>query len=356
MNEKDKCFFSLVPKICLFVILTIFLVGASGCIEQASKNEVNETVNLVDSADRNLTIKQPVERIVTLTSDSAEAVRALDSGDKVVGVTKYMKGTDLWGNISDQPAVGSCFSPNYEKIAELNPDLVITYSKWAEDLENKLRPFNITVLRLDFYKMDSIETELQKLGKVLGKSERSEELLDFYEIQKNKIKSNLSELPEEDKLDVYIEGHEPYSTASKGSGWHQVLGLVGADNIAEGLNATYPDVSSEWVLENNPDVIVKVVTGDAFGYNVDNSTKASEIYDKMVSRKGLSEVDAVKEGKVILISEDVLSAMRHPVGAIYLAKGLYSEKLKDFEPGEVHETYLEEFQNIRYDGNWFYRK
>ncbi|OKY77470.1 MAG: ABC-type Fe(3+)-hydroxamate transport system periplasmic component [Candidatus Methanohalarchaeum thermophilum] len=356
MNKKGIGFLGLASRICLLVILVTFLVGASGCMEQPGDNDVDGTVNLVDSAGRNLTIEQPVERIVTLTSDSAEAVRALDSGGKIVGVTKYMKGTDFWGNISDQPAVGSCFSPNYEKIAELDPDLVITYSKWAEDLEDKLRPFNITVVRLDFYKMDSVDTELQKLGKVLDKRERAEELLDFYETQKNKIKSNLSELPEEQRLDVYIEGHEPYSTASRESGWHQVLELVGADNIAEDLNATYPDVSSEWVLENNPDVIVKVVTGDAFGYNIDNSTRASEIYGEIVNREGLSEVDAVKDGKVILISEDVLSAMRHPVGATYLAKGLYPEKLKDLEPGEIHETYLEEFQNIRYDGNWFYRK
>ena len=47
-------------------------------------------ITIVDSAGNTIVIEEPVERIVTLTTDAAEVIRAIGAADKVVGVSKYV--------------------------------------------------------------------------------------------------------------------------------------------------------------------------------------------------------------------------------------------------------------------------
>ncbi|MDQ1282321.1 MAG: iron complex transport system substrate-binding protein, partial [Euryarchaeota archaeon] len=44
-------------------------------------------MTFTDSADREVTLQMPVERIIVLSTDAAEAVELLGAGDMIVGVT-----------------------------------------------------------------------------------------------------------------------------------------------------------------------------------------------------------------------------------------------------------------------------
>lgn len=341
------------------IVILFLLAGAVftlGCTQPGGMDEKASMVTITDSAGRKVTIDQPVERIVTLSSDSAEAVRALGAGDRIVGISKYMKDDPYWGEIGEKQVVGSCFSPNYEKMAELNPDVVITYTKWSEDLQEKLKPFNITVVRLDFYKSRTLCSEIEKLGVVLGREEQAHELIDFYDENDNRITRKVQEIPSEDRVRVYVEGYQAYDSAGEGSGWHQQVTLAGGRNIAADLGGAYPEVSAEWVVEQNPDVIVKAVSGsgDAFGYTVNETNKARAIKEEIAGRPGWSTIKAVRDDRIYLVSGDVFSGLRYPVGTAYLAKQFYPQKFQDLNPREVHREYLERFQGVECKGLWYY--
>ena len=47
-------------------------------------------ITIVDSADRIVTVKKPVERIIVRWSYGAEAVQLLGANDKIVGVSEYV--------------------------------------------------------------------------------------------------------------------------------------------------------------------------------------------------------------------------------------------------------------------------
>lgn len=347
----------------------IFLVsGAASDINQLG-NQVNELqkevgavakkpekVTIKDSAGRVVTVSQPVERIVSLNSDSAEAIRMLNAENRIVGITKYIKNENYWGKIVKKPVVGGCFSPNYEKIADLNPDVVISYAKWAEDLEEKLAPFGIKVIRLDFYKSKTVKEEILELGKILGKKKRAREFVGWLNEHEKQVKEKVKEIKPKTKVRAYIEGYRKWESSGPGSGWHQQVTMAGALNIAENLGTAYPEVSAEWVAKKNPDVIVKAVSSreKAFGYSFNSVAKAEALRDQIANRKGLSTVKAVKNGEIYLLSGDVFSSIKYVVGTEYFAKNFYPEKCKDLHPKKTLNEYLRRFQGVEPKGVWAY--
>jgi len=341
----------------LLVVLVTSILVVGGCVGEIGGDK--EKITITDSTGTDLEINYPVEHVVTLTSDSAEAVRALDAENKIVGITEYMKGDSFWGDIGDKPSVGNIFSPNAEEIASLDPkpDIVITYTDWSDDLEDQLEPFGIQVVRLDFYKMDTMDREIEVLGEILDREDEADELLEFYGDQLDKIETKSGMMDEDMVKEVYLEAYKEYSTAATNdTNYHQILNLIGSVNIAGEFTNTYPEVSAEWVMEKNPDAMVKVVQdSDTLGYEVEDTENAEQLYNEITDRKGLSSTDAIKDGELLLVSQGVLSSMKSPVGALIIAEFLYPSLYSDIDSNEVLEEYFEDFHGVGHDGIWYYK-
>jgi ABC-type Fe3+-hydroxamate transport system substrate-binding protein len=87
-------------------------------------------LTLVDSADRIVKVKKPIEKIIVLDSDAAEAVTVLEKGDEVVGIVDSVgKKSFYFPELSKKPVVGTWKEFDYEAIAALDPDLVISYTR-----------------------------------------------------------------------------------------------------------------------------------------------------------------------------------------------------------------------------------
>ena len=95
--------------------------------------DYKESVTIQDSADRYVEVSYPVERIVVLWDNPTEVLKALGAADRTVGIdiaTKNWVDKGLYPELKDIPVVGSWDEPNYEKIAELEPDAVIMLSSY----------------------------------------------------------------------------------------------------------------------------------------------------------------------------------------------------------------------------------
>ncbi|MEA2046152.1 MAG: ABC transporter substrate-binding protein, partial [Euryarchaeota archaeon] len=99
-----------------------------------------EELTVMDSLDRIVTVKKPVERIVMGTTSVADVTRMLGAQYRVVGVAKYIvtKPT-YYPELSKLPSIGG-IPPDAEMILSLNPDLVTTweYDITKHDLDKKL--------------------------------------------------------------------------------------------------------------------------------------------------------------------------------------------------------------------------
>ena len=312
-----------------------------------------------DSAEpATITIYRPVERIIVLHSNGAEILRTLDSSDKIIGISKHTADcADFFPQISRLPMVGSMSSPDIEKILSLNPDVVIAYgshfTRWSEELERKLHGTDITLIRLDCYKPETMIDDVRKLGYIIERENGAEEFVGWYLGHLDVIDGRVKDLREDEKPRVYIEGYEDYKTYGTGSGADQLIEMAGGRNIAAGLSGSYPKVDPEWVVVQNPDTIVKVVgtsTGALCGYGTDDPDEMSALRDEIMNRPELADTEAVRDGRVYLIcASGTWTNPKYLIGLSYLAGWFHPGLFEDMDPEAIHQEYLSEFQGLNYN-------
>ena len=337
-----------------FIQIKLIIVG-----KEKELTVVDDTKTDTYPDGKPVTAKKPINRIVATNSYTCEALRTLESKEKIVGISKSTATQkEFFPDISKLPSVGG-MSPDIEKVLSLNPNLVIAYgsayTKWTADLEDVLKDTDITLVRLDFYKPKTMTEDIRKLGYLLGKKDEAEEFIDFYEGYMNTLKERVTELSEDEKQKVYLETPSTnYQAYSQGSGTHQVCIMAGGINIAADLpGGEYIKVDPEWVVEQNPDIIVRQQYSKVAGYEVDDPSALEAVRDEIMNRPELAAVTAVKEGKVYCIGIQITN-QRYFVGVTHMAKWFYPKLFEDLDPQAIHKEYLERFQGVPYKGIYVY--
>lgn len=343
------------------VLVTVLLaIAVSGCMSESETGKAETKITVQDSAGRYVEVPYPVKKIVILWDNPAEELRALGAIDRIVGIdteTKKKVDQGLFPELADVPVVGSWDEPNYEKIAELKPDVVIMLSSWGpspDEVAKKLEPFGIAVVALDFYRVEVWEREVRTLGFMLGYEDRAEEYINFFREKWDLIEERVKDIPDDERKKVYFEGADKYKTyggADYGCGIPGIIRAAGGIDLFPEISAYYFEVDPEEVAKRDPDVIIKGTPG---GYLLEDASKFKELYDEITSRAELANTTAMKNGDVYIISFDVTGGARKKFGPIFLAKILYPDKFEDLDPYAVLKEYLEEYQGLKYQGVYLY--
>jgi len=339
----------------LTLVMLVVMVGCSSNNSGKKETESKEKHKVVDTYGRYVDVPKNVEKVAILNSGVYDLVCGLGAADKVIGVTDTTK---VLPNDSKKEIVGTWKEPNVEKILELKPDVVFGYKQYMKaESAKQIEDAGIALVYIDAYKAENMASEISTLGLILGKEEKANEYLAFLNKYTDIIKERLAKLPEEEKVNVYWEGYSDYTTVAKGTGGNGIIDLAGGFNIAGNEPVEYPKISDEWVIEKNPQVIVKVApnTDATLGLGVENDSKAKKLYDTLVSRQGWDQLKAVKNNKTYIISSEIATSPQGSViGSLYLATWLYPEKFKDIKPEEVHKEMLEKFYGLDGKGMWTY--
>ena len=305
-------------------------------------------LTFIDSADRVVTVKKPVERIITLTASSPEVLRSLGIMDKIVGVDKYTPAKkDFYPELQALPTVGTAWKPDCEAILSLYPDIVFTYStRPPKDYMNDFEGTDIAVIRLDFHIQD-YTSEVTGLGYVLDEKEKAAEVIDFHQSYMSRINEEIGGLSEDEKPQIYLEWNPDYMTDTHRS-LHQLCIMAGGINIAAYLPGTYPTVDPEWVIVQNPDVIVKFPfrSTAAHGYAVDDPSEMEALRNDIMNRTGFDRITAVENGDVYIVGQEIVGGPRTLVSIVYLAKWFHPTLFEDLNPKAIHLEYLIRFQGL----------
>ena len=313
-----------------------------------------KTIKVIDSLKREVKISLPVHRIVALNSDALEVLRILNAQDMVVGVfSGIVREKRFWGDLAKRPKVGKWNKPNIEAIVTLKPDIVIAYTRSPGiELERKLSAFHIPVLRLDFYKVKTLINEVNILAQVLNKKQAAMEFCNWYTKyikQFSKIK-NIKKRPL-----VYIESYTEYHSVGPGSGGHEICELAGGKNIAGDFSIPYPRVTPEWVVTQDPDIIVKAAAWGR-GYELNYPIFLNKLRKRIINRPGWRHIKAVKTERVYVIDSSIWSGPRAIIGIAYLAKWFHPKIFTKLNPESLHKEYLEKFQHIPFKGVYVSQK
>jgi iron complex transport system substrate-binding protein len=201
--------------------------------------------------------------------------------------------------------------------------------------------------------VESIAGDLAAAGRVLRQEERAGRLIDFVNKNFALVASRVKGLPAGQKPLVYWEGPADYSACGADSADGSILELAAARNIAADVRVPQPNVTPEWVLARNPEVIIKcpdtAVVSSGYGQTDDAMKQKRE---DIMSRPGWQKMDAVKKGNVYVLSRQIVTGPQAVIGLLYTAKWLHPGLFEDIDPSAVHGSLLKEFYGLDYNGAW----
>ncbi|WP_158057841.1 cobalamin-binding protein [Halorussus halophilus] len=108
-------------------------------------------------------------RIVSLAPSATETVRALDATDRLVGVTNHCEDFERGRSAERAPTrVGGWLNPDYDAVAELNPDLVLTADDLQTEVTNKLRGRGYRVVQFSPTTLGEVVESFAEIGRTVG--------------------------------------------------------------------------------------------------------------------------------------------------------------------------------------------
>ena len=141
-----------------------------------------------------------------------------------------------------------------------------------------------------------------------GVSEEAEEAdsaVTYYSVL---LRDRTGSLFECQRLNVYWETGEDHVTVFKTSPEHQLILDAGAYDVSARLLKGNLHVDDGWIARKNPDLIVKVTDRSVLGTGIFSPEAAQRVYTELLARDGWRNISAVRNNRVLLLSEELLEA------------------------------------------------
>ncbi|WP_410208563.1 ABC transporter substrate-binding protein [Fusobacterium sp.] len=196
------------------------------------------------------------KRIIIMAPSMFEVACLLDVEDRVVGVGE-LAGKEIYPveKSKDIPRVGNAFRPSVEKIIAQTPDLVIV-NEGVNFPIRELRSRGINVVGFSTKRIEDTFNNIEKFGKLVGKEKKAEEV-----IKKSKLQlKNIAKIDNGNLKGIFIYSTSPLMAFTDKSLPGDILNVLGVKNIGADLVGGRPVISPEFLLKENPDFIVGIMT------------------------------------------------------------------------------------------------
>ncbi len=233
-----------------------------------------------------------VGRIMSISPTGTEMLFAIGAGDRVVAVDQFSyypaeaPVTDLDG-----------WNPNIEAIASYEPDLVVMQTNG--ELMASLEALEIEVWAHDApFAFDDVYVQIKQLGAVTGQADEAAALAASMRAE---IAELIAAAPDASSLSYYHELDNTLYTVTGGTFIGQVYGLFGLTNVADPADADgsawgYPQLSDEYLVDADPDVIFLADT-----------LCCGQSAQTVAARPGWDQISAVQAGRVVELDDDIAS-------------------------------------------------
>jgi iron complex transport system substrate-binding protein len=245
----------------------------------------------IDAANGHVTIAKRPARIVVLSATATETVFAIGAGRQVVAVDDQSN----YPRSAPRTKLSS-YKPNAEAVARYMPDLVIT-STSSGKLIPALGKLHIPVLlEPSATHIGGAYAQMTQIGRATGHAAAAQRLVAR---MKRDISKTVAATPKGRSLSVYHEISPDYYSATSKTFIGRIYSLFGLRNIADEAAKAgnqYPQLSGEYVLASNPDIVV-----------LSDTKCCKQSVATVKQRVGWSALSAVTGGNVVPVSDDIAS-------------------------------------------------
>ncbi|WP_334114217.1 ABC transporter substrate-binding protein, partial [Methanothrix soehngenii] len=198
--------------------------------------------------------------------------------------------------------------------------------------------------------LEALITNILTLGKRMAAEKKAGELVDFLERYANLIRDRTGDLNIEGKPRVYNEcAFRRYITKTCTTA-DEVISIAGGTNIAPDEDLGRLEVSGEWVIRSNPDVILSQVSSTSPATEETLLAKRDEVLE----RPELKGTNAIRNGRVYISHLSIRRGPRMVGYLLYLAKWFHPELFEDIDPAAVEKDMLQKFYGLDLEGVWAY--
>ncbi len=327
----------IVKKWGLFSVILLLSIGIIvGCGTQgqktqdkavATQNDKKEAfkdsgkqfpVTITDDANREVTIEEEPETIVSIQTSNTEIAFALGLGDKIIGVSDY---DNYPPEVEKIEKVGAQ-DINSELVLTLLPDIALVTDYHYKTHPETLKQFEdagIDVVVVGSAEsFEDVYSKIEMIGTATGSKIEAEKIVTDMKERIQAIKDKAAAVKDKKKVWVEVSPAPDIFTTGQNTFMHEMLETIQATNAAEDQEG-WVKMTEEEIVKLNPDVIITT-----YGYYVDNPTAG------VLSREGWTEVPAVKNKNVFDVDSDTVTrpGPRLIEGVETLAELIYPEIYK----------------------------
>lgn len=250
------------------LIISMFIISCAKKNDENAKKGENKKYN----------------RIVVLDPATVEMIYMLGAEDKIVGVANLER-SKVWPEekVAKLESVGTFMKPSLEKIITLKPDLVITSALTDDNLNNGLKSNNIEAKRIQANSIEEIFTNFMEVAKMLGKENEANKII----AEKRAKLEEIKKMATGNKKGLFVMSASPLMVFGNDNLPNDIMKLLNIKNIAENQKGRNPIVTPEFIIKENPDIIITLLP---------NPTQI------VATNPQLKNVNAIKNNKFIVVN------------------------------------------------------
>ena len=299
---------------CVGIVL-LFLILRGGPIAgqtSAAHGGLPTGRELTDEVGRKVRVPRDVNRVVSLAPNLTEIVFALADGNHLAGDTDFC---DYPPEAVQKPHVGGPVNPNLEEIVSLMPDLVLaTKSINRRETVNALDHIGLPVYVTDPHSVEEMIASVEHLGNALGTEKSAAVVAEDLRWRLSDLDRRLAGATPRRVL--FVVWTDPLISIGRDTFIADALRRAGSLSVVE-KKAEWPHVSLEEIVRLQPEVLV---------FASAHAGDAQRDIDALRTRPGWRNLDAMKHGNVVVVSDAINRPAPRMLDAIErLARALHPE-------------------------------
>ena len=231
-------------------LLFVLLVG-TGC---GSSESPSGPRSVTDALGRTVRLDSSIERVVSLAPNLTELAYAAGGGDRLVAVTTaddYPPAVDTLDRLSALPL-------DFEAVTAQRPDLVLATDQVNPPGDTEtFEALDVPIYFFSFSSLDDVFDGLRTMGTLLGTEATARDSARTLEERLACLRTRTDSISSAERPRVLVLiGDQTLYSFGAGSYIHTLVEAAGGRSITDTLDATAPTLSEEFVLAEQPDVIV----------------------------------------------------------------------------------------------------
>ena len=231
-------------------------------------------------------------RIVCLSDEVTELIYLLGEEHRIVGVSGFSTRPP---EVRQKPRVSTFRDANFDAIAELKPDLIVTYSDVQAQITHEASLRGFTVLNCNQRSIAEIFETIAMISRILGRQAEGDALIRSYSRRLETVATAAKAFPVRPRV-FFEEWNDPIIS---GIEWvEELVEIAGGEpvfpELRECRKAQDRVVDWDTVVERNPDVIFASWCG------------MKVKFDEITSRPRADQIEAVRLGQIFEIPSSLI--------------------------------------------------